>query len=75
VIEGTLTVYHDDCTSETFTVGQTFTDLGCGDVHNVVNETGVEAKTVAVQIVPHGVARRIDKADPGCAQVPPCPAF
>ena len=74
VIEGALTVYHDDCTFETFTAGQTFTDVGCGDVHNVVNETGAEAKTVAVQIVPHGAARRIDADDPGCPEVPRCPA-
>jgi quercetin dioxygenase-like cupin family protein len=75
VIEGTLNVYHDDCTFETFTAGDTFTDVGCGDVHNVVNETGVEAKTISVQIVPHGATRREDRPDPGCPQVPPCPAF
>jgi len=73
VTEGTVTVYHGNCTSEIFTVGQTFTDLGCGDVHNVRNEMGVQAKTVAVQIVPHGAVRREDKPDPGCPQVPPCP--
>jgi quercetin dioxygenase-like cupin family protein len=73
VTEGTITVYEDDCTSETYTVGQSFTDIGCGDVHNVVNETGAVAKTIAVQIVPHGATRRIDADDPGCAQVPPCP--
>jgi len=73
VIEGTLTVYHDDCTFETYTVGETFDDLGCGDVHNVRNETAAEAKVVSVQLVPHNVARRIDKPDPGCPQVPPCP--
>jgi len=75
VVEGTLTVYHDDCTSETFTAGQSFTDLGCGDIHNVRNEGAIEAKDVAVQIVPHGAPRRQDKPDPGCANVPPCPAF
>ncbi len=75
VTEGTVTVYQDDCTSATYSVGQTFTDLGCGDVHNVRNETGVQAKTVAVQIVPHGAVRREDKPDPGCPQVPPCPLF
>jgi quercetin dioxygenase-like cupin family protein len=73
VIEGTLTVYHDDCTFETFTAGQSFTDLGCGDIHNVRNEGATEAIDVAVQIVPHGAPRREDKPDPGCAQVPPCP--
>jgi quercetin dioxygenase-like cupin family protein len=73
VTEGTVTVYEEDCTSTTYTAGQTFTDLGCGDVHNLRNETGVQAKTVAVQIVPHGATRRIDADDPGCPQVPPCP--
>jgi quercetin dioxygenase-like cupin family protein len=72
VIEGTLTVYHDDCTFETVTAGQSFTDLGCGDIHNVVNETAAEAKDVAVQIVPHGALRRIEADDPGCTQVPAC---
>jgi quercetin dioxygenase-like cupin family protein len=75
VIEGTVTVYEDDCTSTTYSAGESFTDIGCGDVHNLRNETGVEAKTVAVQVVPHGATRRIDADDPGCAQVPPCPAF
>jgi len=75
VTEGRVTVYEDDCTSTTYSVGESFTDIGCGDVHNIRNETGAEAKTIAVQIVPHGATRRIDAADPGCAQVPPCPAF
>jgi quercetin dioxygenase-like cupin family protein len=73
VTEGTLNVYHDDCTFETFTAGQSFTDIGCGDIHNVVNETGIEAKTISVQIVPHGAARREGTPDPGCPLVPPCP--
>jgi quercetin dioxygenase-like cupin family protein len=73
VIEGTLTVYHDDCTFETFSAGQSFTDLGCGDIHNAVNEGATEAIDVAVQIVPHGALRRDDKPDPGCPQVPACP--
>jgi len=73
VIEGTLTVYKADCTSTAYSAGESFTDIGCGDVHNVVNETGAEAIDVAVQIVPHGAMRRIDVDDPGCPQVPPCP--
>jgi hypothetical protein len=73
VIKGTLTVYKADCTSTTYTAGQSFTDIGCGDVHNVVNETGEEAIDVAVQIVPHGAMRRIEVDDPGCPQVTPCP--
>ena len=73
VIEGTLTVYHDDCTFETYSAGESFTDLGCGDIHNVRNEGATEAKDVAVQIVPHGALRRIEADDPGCPNVPPCP--
>ncbi len=72
VVEGTLTVYKDDCTSTTYNAGESFTDIGCGDVHNVVNETGAEAKDVAVQILPHGALRREDAGDPGCPQVPAC---
>jgi quercetin dioxygenase-like cupin family protein len=73
VVEGTLTVYHDDCTFETYSAGESFTDVGCGDIHNVRNEGATEAKDIAVQIVPHLAPRREDKPDPGCANVPPCP--
>jgi quercetin dioxygenase-like cupin family protein len=73
VVQGTLTVYHGDCTFETYTAGESFTDLGCGDIHNVRNEGATEAIDVAVQIVPHGVPRRIEADDPGCANVLPCP--
>jgi quercetin dioxygenase-like cupin family protein len=73
VTEGTLTVYHDDCTFETYTAGQSFTDLGCGDIHNVRNETGAEAKDIAVQLVPHGAMRRSEANDPECPNVPACP--
>jgi len=75
VTEGTVRVYKDDCTFATYSAGESFTDIACGDVHNVLNETVVEAKTVAVQIVPHGAVRREDRGDPGCPQVPRCPAF
>jgi quercetin dioxygenase-like cupin family protein len=72
VTQGTLTVYTDDCTFQTYSAGESFTDLGCGDIHNIRNETGAEARSVAVQLVPHGAARRQDKPDPGCSQVPVC---
>jgi hypothetical protein len=65
-------VYHDDCTFETYSTGDSFTDLGCGDIHNVRNETGAEAKDVAVQIVPHGATRRSEADDPMCPNVPAC---
>ena len=54
-------MYHDDCTSETFSAGESFTDLGCGDIHNVRNEGATDAIDVAVQIVPNGAMRREDK--------------
>ena len=73
VIEGTLTVYHDDCTSETFSAGESFTDIGCGDIHNIVNNTAAEAKTVVVQIVPAGQPRRIDEPAPGNCPALTCP--
>jgi len=73
VVEGTLTVYHPGCGVETFTAGQSFTDLGCGDIHNAVNQGATVAKDVAVQIVPHGAPRRIDEPDQGCLAL--CPPF
>jgi hypothetical protein len=72
----TITAYEASdptCTPKIYTVGQSFTDIGCGDPHNLVNETGAEAKTIAVQFIPHGTTRRIDADDPGCPQVPHCP--
>jgi quercetin dioxygenase-like cupin family protein len=76
VIEGTLTVYEaadPTCTPTTYTAGESFTDIGCGEVHNVVNETGAEARVVAVQIVPAGQPRRIDEPAPGNCPALTCP--
>ena len=63
VISGALTVYEASdptCTPKIYTAGQSFTDIGCGDVHLVRNEGSVIAQDVAVQIVPKGAPRRID---------------
>jgi quercetin dioxygenase-like cupin family protein len=63
VVSGALTVYeasNPTCTPVTYTAGQSFTDIGCGDVHLVRNEGNVQAVDVAVQIVPSGAPRRID---------------
>jgi quercetin dioxygenase-like cupin family protein len=76
VIEGTLTVYDaadPTCTPKTYTVGQSFTDIGCGDIHNIVNNTAAQAKTVVVQIVPAGQPRRIDEPPPGNCPTLACP--
>jgi quercetin dioxygenase-like cupin family protein len=73
VISGELTVYEADnptCTPTVYHAGESFTDIGCGDVHLVRNDGTVCAVDVAVQIVPHGQPRRIDADQPAN-----CPAF
>ena len=63
--------YHDPGVSEfglrnaVFAAGDTFVDSGGGHVHLIRNETGSVAKTIAVQLVPHGSMRRLDAPDPG----------
>jgi quercetin dioxygenase-like cupin family protein len=76
VISGELTVYEADapnCTPTVYHAGQSFTDIGCGDVHLVRNEGNVQAMDVAVQIVPAGAARRIDADQPANCPVITCP--
>ena len=72
VISGALTVYEaDSCnTPIVYQAGESFADIGCGDVHLVRNEGTVCAVDVAVQIVPHGQPRRIEADQPAN-----CPAF
>ena len=76
VISGELTVYEADnptCTPTVYHAGESFTDIGCGDVHLVRNEGNVQAMDVAVQIVPAGAARRIDADQPANCPVITCP--
>lgn len=72
VISGELTVYDaDNCTTPTvYHAGETFTDVGCGDVHLIRNEGTECAVNMVVQIVPAGQPRRIDADQPAN-----CPAF
>ena len=73
VTAGTITAYEADapnCTPKIYNTGDSFTDLGCGDVHLLRNEGPVCAITIVVQIVPAGQVRRIDADQP-----PNCPAF
>jgi quercetin dioxygenase-like cupin family protein len=73
VTSGALTVYEASdptCTPIIYTAGQSFTDIGCGDIHLLRNEGPVCAVTIVVQIVPAGQLRRIDAAQPAN-----CPAF
>jgi quercetin dioxygenase-like cupin family protein len=67
VTEGTIAAYDHDCTRRVYVAGDTLVDAGGDHVHVLRNEgTGI-ARTVAIQIVPAGVARRIDaKAPESC---------
>ncbi len=77
VTAGTITAYdasNTTCTPKIYTAGQSFTDIGCGDVHLVRNEGSVIAQDVAVQIVPKGAPRRIDvPAAPSNCPLISCP--
>lgn len=68
VTEGTVTEYegHDpNCTPHVYTKGMTLVDAGGDHEHIIRNETDAEAQTIAVQLIPAGAPRRIDRADPG----------
>ena len=68
VTEGAVTAYEGDdpgCRPHVYTKGMGFVDSGGDHIHIVRNEGDVEAKTIAVQIIPAGAPRRIDVADPG----------
>jgi len=73
VTAGTVTVYEGDdpaCTPKVYSVNGTngFVDVGGGDVHLIRNESTEEARTVVVQLIPAGAARRLDALAPGnCA--------
>ena len=76
VTSGALTVYEASdptCTPIIYTAGQSFTDIGCGDIHLIRNEGSVNAVTVVVQIVPAGAPRRIDEPAPGNCPAITCP--
>jgi hypothetical protein len=67
VTAGTVTAYegHDPtCTPHTYSVGQGFVDAGGDHVHVLRNEGAVEARTVAVQLIPAGAMRRDDAEPP-----------
>ena len=52
------------CTATRLAVGQTFIDQGGGHLHLVRNETTSPAQVSVVQMMPRGVARRIDAPQP-----------
>jgi hypothetical protein len=68
VVSGTITNYMSDgdhCMVQEYNAGQGFVDEGGDMVHMIKNNGGVAARTIAVQFLPSGATRRIDKADPG----------
>ena len=68
VTAGAVTDYegHDpDCKPHVYKTGMGFVDPGGNHVHILRNEGDVEAKTIAVQLIPADATRRIDVADPG----------
>ena len=70
VTAGTVTAYEADdpeCKPHVYTAGQGFVDEGGDHVHVLRNEDSVEARTMAVQLIPAGAARRIDvDGNPNC---------
>lgn len=68
VTAGEVTAYDGDdpgCTPHVYTTGMGFVDPGGDHVHLLRNEGTVEARTVAVQLIPADAVRRIDAPDPG----------
>jgi hypothetical protein len=75
VTAGTVTAYEGDdpdCKPSEYTAGMGFVDPGGGHVHNLRNEGTVEARTIAVQLIParpdgssSAPDRRIDAEAPG----------
>src|SRR5512138_1332372 len=71
VTAGTVTAYDGDdpsCTPHEYTQGMGLVDPGGDHVHLLRNEGSVEARTIAVQLIPAGSTRRIDAQGP-----PACP--
>jgi quercetin dioxygenase-like cupin family protein len=68
VTEGTVTAYEGDdpaCQPTIYTAGMGLVDPGGDHVHNLRNEGAVEAKTIAVQLIPADATRRVDMPSPG----------
>ncbi|MGZ4287397.1 MAG: hypothetical protein ACXVHB_24410 [Solirubrobacteraceae bacterium] len=71
VTQGSVTAYDGDdptCTPHVYTANtanNAFIDPGGGHVHNIRDESGAVAKTIAVQLIPAGADRRQDAPNPG----------
>ena len=68
VTAGAVTAYDADdpsCTARVYTEGMGFVDPGGSHAHVLRNEGAVDARTVAVQLIPAAAVRRIDVPAPG----------
>lgn len=68
VTAGAVTVYEGSdpgCKPSFYTAGMGFVDPGGDHVHLIRNEGTVEARTVAVQLIPADAQRRLDAPAPG----------
>jgi hypothetical protein len=68
VTAGTVTAYEGKdpgCKPAVYTTGMGFVDPGGDHVHIIRNEGSVEARTIAVQLIPADAVRRIDADNPG----------
>jgi hypothetical protein len=70
VTAGTVTTYEGNdrrCKPHVYTAGMGFVDEGGDHTHVIRNEDTVEARTVAVQLIPASATRRIDaEGNPAC---------
>jgi hypothetical protein len=67
VTAGLITAYEGDdpkCTPHLYSAGMGFVDEGGTNVHLLRNEGVVEARTIAVQLIPAAATRRIDAPAP-----------
>ena len=67
VTAGTVSAYDGDdptCKPTVYTQGMGFVDPGGEHVHILRNEGGLEARTVAIQLIPADAVRRIDADNP-----------
>ena len=68
VTAGTVTAYDGDdpaCTPHVYSQGMGLVDQGGAHVHLLRNEGSIEARTIAVQLIPAAAVRRIDAPAPG----------
>ncbi len=68
VVAGTVTEYQGGdlaCMPHVYTEGMTFVDPHGDQAHLIRNEGDAAARTIAIQLIPKGVLRRIDLEDPG----------